>query len=150
MIFELRQYRIRNGQRERWVTLMEEEIIPFQASKGIVVVGSFVAEKAPDLYVWIRRFDNESERERLYKAVYDDSHWKNVIKPKIDTMLDRETIQVTRLHPTPRSVLRSRNGGPPESLPPQRLSLACARRCRSGFQKIYTTPPTRLHASCIA
>lgn len=106
MLFELRQYRIKNGQRERWVALMEEEIIPFQVSKGVVVIGSFVAEKEPDLYVWIRRFDNESERERLYKAVYDDPRWKDVIKPRIDAMLDRETIQVTRLNPTPRSVIR--------------------------------------------
>jgi hypothetical protein len=29
MFFELRQYRVKPGQRERWVKFMEEEIIPF-------------------------------------------------------------------------------------------------------------------------
>jgi hypothetical protein len=34
MFFELRQYRTRPGQREKWVKFMEEEIIPFQVGKG--------------------------------------------------------------------------------------------------------------------
>ena len=45
------------GTRERWVRWMEEKIIPYQVALGVVVVGSFVAEEDPDLYVWIRRFD---------------------------------------------------------------------------------------------
>jgi hypothetical protein len=105
MFFEFRQYRILDGKREEWVKLMEEEIIPFQISKGMVVVGSFVAEQEPDLYVWMRRFDSEEERVRLYKAVYESDHWLKVLKPKIDTMLDRPRIIVTRLAPTSRSVI---------------------------------------------
>jgi hypothetical protein len=106
MFFELRQYRIQEGKRAEWVQLMESEIIPFQASKGMVIVGSFVAEQEPNLYVWMRRFDSEEEREQLYKAVYETDQWNNVIKPKIDTMLDRTSIVVTRLEPTVKSVLR--------------------------------------------
>jgi len=30
MLFELRQYRIKDGLRDEWVKLMEEKIIPFQ------------------------------------------------------------------------------------------------------------------------
>jgi hypothetical protein len=73
MFFELRQYRIMSGQRERWVKLMEEEIIPFQISKGMVVVGSFVGQEEEDLYIWIRRFESEEERERLYEEVYEST-----------------------------------------------------------------------------
>lgn len=72
MFFELRQYRMRPGQREKWVKFMEEEIIPFQVSRGMVIVGSFVGQEEEDLYVWIRRFESEEERKRLYDAVYDD------------------------------------------------------------------------------
>ena len=106
MFFEFRQYRIKDGRRDEWVKLMEEEVIPFQTSKGMVVAGSFTGEQEPDLYVWIRRFDSEEERLQLYKAVYESDQWINVIKPKIDTMLDRPRIVVTRLNPTPKSVLR--------------------------------------------
>lgn len=106
MFFEFRHYRIKDGKREEWVKYMEEVIIPFQISKGMVIAGSFVAEQEPDLFVWIRRFDSEEEREKLYKAVYESDQWVNVIKPVIDTMLDRSRIVVTRLAPTSRSVIR--------------------------------------------
>ena len=69
MFFELRQYRTRPGMRKGWVEMMESEIIPFQVSKGMVIVGSFIGEEEDDLYVWIRRFDSEQDRERLYAAV---------------------------------------------------------------------------------
>ena len=105
MFFELRQYRIKNGMMDRWVKLMEEKIIPFQVDKGIVVVGSFTAADEPDLYVWIRRFESEAEAERLYKEVYESHHWTNVIRPEIDEMLDRETMKVTKLNATAKSVI---------------------------------------------
>ncbi|NLE43229.1 MAG: NIPSNAP family containing protein [Chloroflexi bacterium] len=106
MFFELRQYRTKPGQRERWVRFMEDVIIPFQVSKGMVVVGSFTGEQEDDLYVWIRRFDSEEQREQLYRAVYETDQWKDVIAPQVGEMLDRERTVVTRLMPTPRSVIR--------------------------------------------
>jgi hypothetical protein len=106
MFYELRQYRTHPGQRENWVKFMEEVIIPFQVSKGMVIAGGFVGEEEDDLYVWIRRFESEEEREQLYKAVYESDRWKNEIGPKIPEMMIREKIVVTRLIPTPKSVLQ--------------------------------------------
>jgi len=106
MFFELRQYRTKPGQRERWVKFMEEVIIPFQISKGMVVSGSFVGQEEDDLYIWIRRFESEEERQALYKAVYESDTWKNEIAPQVPEMLDRERIVVTRIEPTPKSVIR--------------------------------------------
>lgn len=106
MLFELREYRIKEGRRDDWVRFMEERIIPFQVSKGVVVVASFVAVDEPDLYVWIRRFDSVEEARRLYREVYESDTWKTEIKPEADTMLDRETMRVLKMEPTPRSVIR--------------------------------------------
>ena len=106
MLFELRRYRTHPGKREAWVRMMEEEIIPFQVSKGMVIVGSFVGEEEDDLYVWIRRFDSEEQRAELYEAVYKSDTWVNDIGPRIPELLDREKIEVTRLEPTPHSVIR--------------------------------------------
>jgi hypothetical protein len=106
MFFELRQYRTKPGQREKWVKFMEEEIIPFQTSKGMVIVGSFVGQEEDDLYVWIRRFESEDERKRQYEAVYESDHWKNVIAPQVPMMIDREAIKVTRIEATPKSVIQ--------------------------------------------
>jgi len=76
--------------RAQWVKLMEEQIIPFQTSKGVVVVGSFVAPEEDDLYVWIRRFENEAERKQLYKEIYESDFWVNEIRPQSEQMLDRD------------------------------------------------------------
>jgi hypothetical protein len=106
MLFELREYRTRPGQRDAWVRYMEERIIPFQTSKGMVIVGSWVGEQEDDLFVWVRRFDSEAERQRLYEAVYESDEWKSTIGPPISDLIDRDRIVVRRLTPTPHSVLR--------------------------------------------
>ncbi|MBV9581931.1 MAG: NIPSNAP family protein [Chloroflexi bacterium] len=103
MLFELRQYRTRPGQRENWVKYMEDVIIPFQTAKGMTILGSWVGEEEDDLFVWIRRFESEADRERLYKEVYDSAEWKEKIAPSIPQMMDREKIKVSRMTPTPRS-----------------------------------------------
>jgi hypothetical protein len=106
MLFELRQYRMKPGKKDEWDRLMEEEIIPFQTAKGMVIIGSWVGETEEDLYVWMRRFDSEEERLRLYEAVYQSDRWKNDIGPRVGELIDRSQIVVTRLNPTPHSVIR--------------------------------------------
>jgi hypothetical protein len=106
MLFELRQYRLLPGQRDNWVKFADEVMIPFQRGKGMTVVGSFVGEKEDDLFVWIRRFDSEEQREELYRAVYESEEWKNDLAPQIRGMLDRERMVITRLLPTPGSNIR--------------------------------------------
>lgn len=106
MFFELRQYRTFPGKREAWVALMEEVIIPFQVSKGMVIVGSFVGQQEDDLYIWIRRFESEEQRVALYKDVYESDYWKNDVAPKIGELLDRPRMVITRIEATPKSVIR--------------------------------------------
>ena len=106
MFFELRQYRTQPGQRDKWVRFMEEVIIPFQVSRGMVVVGSFVGEEEEDLYVWIRRFDDEEQRVQLYAAVYESDEWQKEISPQVAQMLNRSRTVVTRICPTGKSVIR--------------------------------------------
>ena len=104
--YELRQYKVLNGQMKNWLKVMQEEIIPFQVAKGMVIAGSFRGEEDESVYVWIRRFENEEKREELYGAVYDSDVWKNDISPRLSTMLDRDAMVVTRLSPTELSILQ--------------------------------------------
>lgn len=98
--YELRQYKVRPGKMEAWVKFMEEQIIPFQVAKGMVITGSFRGETDDSVYVWIRRFESEADRERLYKAVYETDHWKNAITPRVTELIDRSQINVQRIVPT--------------------------------------------------
>jgi hypothetical protein len=106
VFFELRQYRVRPGKQAEWVRMMEDEIIPFQQSQGMVILGSFTGKEDDSVYVWIRRFDSEQQREQLYEKVYQSDHWKQNIGPRIPDMIDREAINVQRIEPTPISALR--------------------------------------------
>ncbi len=102
MFYELRRYKVFEGKMDEWVEFMESEIIPFQIAKGMVITGSFRGED--DItYIWMRRFDSENERKRLYAEVYDSEEWKNRFAPRVGELLDRESIEVTRMIPTPRS-----------------------------------------------
>ena len=100
---ELRQYKVLPGKMDEWVRIMEEEIIPFQVSKGMVITASFRGETDESVYVWIRRFESEEQRVQLYKDVYESDHWKNNISPRVPSCLDRSAIVVNRIVPTPRS-----------------------------------------------
>ena len=90
MFFELRQYSIKDGQMDEWVEFMEKEIIPYQVAKGMVILGSFVGDEEKNLYIWIRRFESESEKDRLNKAVYEDSHWTKNLSPKVGELMHRD------------------------------------------------------------
>jgi hypothetical protein len=104
--YELRQYKVRPGKLAEWIKIMEEEIIPFQVSKGMVICGSFGGETDESVYVWLRRFDSEAERERLYKAVYESDFWKTKIAPRVPDYLDRSAMVITRIVPTPKSTMQ--------------------------------------------
>lgn len=104
--YELRQYKVRRGKMKEWLKMMEEEIIPFQVSKGMVITGSYRGETDDSVYVWTRRFKSEAERKRLYKAVYESDRWKNDISPRVGKLIDRSKINVQRIVPTARSVVQ--------------------------------------------
>ncbi|MFB3103840.1 MAG: hypothetical protein ACE1ZA_02835, partial [Pseudomonadales bacterium] len=70
----------------------------------MVITGSFRGEADDSVYVWMRRFESEPDRERLYAKVYESETWKNNIGPRVGELIDRDAIQVTRVVPTPLSV----------------------------------------------
>ncbi len=104
--FELRQYKIQPGKMDEWLSYMQETIIPFQISKGAVICGSFRGEEDDSVYVWIRRFESEAERERLYKDVYDSDFWKNEVAPRVSQLIEREANHIQRIVPTRLSPLQ--------------------------------------------
>jgi len=104
MFYEFRQYKMDPTRRARFAELMDAIVIPFQVSKGMVVVGAWVDEEDPTLYYWMRRFESEEERVKLYEAVYQSDGWINDVKPQLgDTV---QEIVVKRIAPSARSIIR--------------------------------------------
>ena len=104
--YEHRQYKVLPGKMDEWIRIMEDEIIPFQVSKGMVICGSFQGEEDDSVYIWLRRFESEAQREELYKVVYESDYWKTEIAPRVPEYLDRPNNVVTRIIPTTKSTVR--------------------------------------------
>ena len=121
--FELRVYQISPGKMDEWVSYMEKTIMPFQVEKGMVIHGSFVmdssdqfalvndervmnSEEKGNTYVWIRRFESQEEKVRLYKDVYESKEWLENIAPTVANLVDRNSILVQNLSSTPLSVMK--------------------------------------------
>ena len=105
MFFELRVYGMQPGKGPEFVKYMDDEIIPYQRSKGMTILASFLND-AEDTYVWIRRFKDEAEREALYDAVYNNDFWRDEIAPKLPALMDVDGLKVTILNATPRSYMQ--------------------------------------------
>jgi NIPSNAP len=104
--YEIRRYQTQPGRREEWLRYMEEVIIPFQIEQGMNVTASFIDDQDEDGYVWMRRFEDESDSDALYGAVYQHDRWKSEIGPIVNSLLILEKTVVTRVSPTPASPLR--------------------------------------------
>ena len=102
----MRQYEIRPGKMAEWLKMMDEEILPFQVARGMVIPAIFHGETDDSVFIWLRRFESEEERVRLYKAVYEDPEWVNELSPRVGQLINREMIQVQRVLATPMSILR--------------------------------------------
>tara|TARA_B100001027_G_C16042633_1_gene230573 strand:- start:73 stop:447 length:375 start_codon:yes stop_codon:yes gene_type:complete len=121
--FELRIYEVFEGQTEKWVKYFNEEIIPFQTQRGMVIHGAFNVvstdtfslvqnervmdtHQHPNIFTWIRRFEDVTHKEKLYKRVYESKEWLNDYRPKISTMINLDTVIVHNLSALEMSVMK--------------------------------------------
>ena len=104
--YEVRQYEIRPGKMAEWLKMMDDEIVPFQVARGMMIPAVFHGETDDSIFIWLRRFESEAERERLYKAVYEDPIWVNEMSPRVGKLINRETIRVQRVLASATSMLR--------------------------------------------
>ena len=121
--FELRIYQIFPGKMGEWLSFMEKTIMPFQIEQGMVIHGSFVmdssdqfalengervmnSEKKGNTYVWIRRFESQEEKVKLYNTVYESNAWVDNIAPTVANLVDRNSILVHNLSSTALSIMK--------------------------------------------
>lgn len=105
-IFEIRTYPVKEGAMDEWIAFMESTIVPFIEDKGMKVDAMFRGIEDPNVYVWIRRFDNEAHRQDLYEAVYQTDHWQTEIKPTVRRLVDVDSAVVHLVETTEGSPLQ--------------------------------------------
>lgn len=97
-IIELREYRIKTGKTQEWLTWMRDELLPYQRSKGMKILATYITQGADgaDYFVWLREFDDEASRQRLYEETYND-WWNSEIRPKVFELVEQDAISVKLL-----------------------------------------------------
>jgi hypothetical protein len=104
MFYEIRTEHARAGRGTELARYMDESVIPLHQEMGMHVVGAFTVIGDEDAFVWIRRFEDPADRQRILDAVHRDPRCAGMIDT-VSALVDR-TESVVRLEPTPGSGLR--------------------------------------------
>lgn len=82
MLVEIRTYRLRPGVRDEFVSWFEADVQPAMEAAGMNIVGPFVSTEDDDVFVYVRTFADQAERERLSQAFYDSPIWRDVLRDR--------------------------------------------------------------------
>nr|WP_221381577.1 NIPSNAP family protein [Actinoplanes polyasparticus] len=105
MFYEIRRETARPGRGEELARWMDEQAIPFHEAHGMTVVGAFIEPGEDDVFVWIRRFHSDGERQEVVERVHRDPLFESEIRPRLGELLAAGADTV-RLVPTAHSRLR--------------------------------------------
>ena len=102
MFYEIRTEHARPGRGAELARYLDETVIPLHREHGMRVVGSFTG--AADTVVWIRRFEDDADRERILDAVHQDPRCAALAATV--SALTGDPAATIRLLPTAGSALR--------------------------------------------
>ncbi|MEY2579835.1 MAG: hypothetical protein QOI49_2659 [Verrucomicrobiota bacterium] len=88
MVVEIRTYQTKPGLRDCFADFITHKSGPVQRSKGIQLLGPFVALDNENAVICLRGFRNLRERHRLRGLFYEDPEWKGVLKAQALEVLD--------------------------------------------------------------
>ncbi|TPJ75961.1 NIPSNAP family protein [Mesorhizobium sp. B2-6-2] len=91
-IVELRQYTLKPGQRETLIALFEREFVETQEATGMTVIGQFRDLDRPDMFVWLRGFEDMETRKDALSAFYGGPVWAAYRDAANATMIDSDDV----------------------------------------------------------
>lgn len=91
-VVELRQYTLRPGQRETLIALFDREFVETQEATGMTVIGQFRDIDRPDMFVWLRGFEDMEARKDALSAFYGGPVWSAHRDAASATMIDSDDV----------------------------------------------------------
>jgi hypothetical protein len=98
MLIEIRRYTIVPGRRDEFVEWFEAEVRPAMTAAGIRILGSFVSLDRDDVFVYLRGFADEEERERLTSSFHGSEAWTDGLRDRaieLETSYEVEVVRST-------------------------------------------------------
>ncbi|PAQ12306.1 NIPSNAP family protein [Mesorhizobium temperatum] len=74
-VVELRQYTLKPGRRETLIDIFDGHLIEGQEAAGMTIIGQFRDLDRPDMFVWLRGFDDMVARKDALAAFYEGPVW---------------------------------------------------------------------------
>ncbi len=96
LVIELRQYTLKQGQRDVLIDIFERHFIESQESVGACIIGQFRDLDAPDRFVWLRGFRDMPSRKLALEAFYKSAIWARQREAVNETLLDSENVLLLR------------------------------------------------------
>jgi quinol monooxygenase YgiN len=103
MFYEIRTEHAHPGRGTELAGYMDQTVIPLHQEMGMNVVGTFTVIGDEDTFVWIRRFEDAADRERILDAVHQHPRFAAIADTVSALMAGNES--TVRLEPTPGSGL---------------------------------------------
>ncbi|MBZ9763283.1 NIPSNAP family protein [Mesorhizobium sp. CA8] len=91
-VVELRQYTLKSGQRETLIALFDGEFVETQEATGMTVIGQFRDLDRPDMFVWLRGFEDMQTRKDALSAFYGGPVWAAHRDAANSTMIDSDDV----------------------------------------------------------
>lgn len=87
-ILEIRQYKIKPGQRSRFATFFSDRTLESQLQYGMPVYGQFDDLDDENVFVFLRGFSDMVDRDRRKNAYYRSPLWLNELQDEAFSMID--------------------------------------------------------------
>ncbi|MGX5843141.1 NIPSNAP family protein [Mesorhizobium sp. ArgA1] len=91
-VVELRQYTLKPGRRETLIDIFDRRFIEGQEDAGMTIIGQFRDLDRPDMFVWLRGFDDMAARKEALIAFYDGPVWAAHRDAANATMIDSDDV----------------------------------------------------------
>lgn len=91
-VVELRQYTLKPGRRETLIDIFDSRFIEGQEDAGMTIIGQFRDLDRPDMFVWLRGFDDMEARKETLTAFYDGPVWTAHRNAANATMIDSDDV----------------------------------------------------------
>ncbi|BCM18964.1 NIPSNAP family protein [Mesorhizobium sp. J8] len=91
-VVELRQYTLKPGRRETLIALFDREFVETQEATGMTVIGQFRDLDRPDMFVWLRGFEDMQARKDALSAFYGGPVWAAHRDAANATMIDSDDV----------------------------------------------------------
>jgi len=91
-VVELRQYTLKPGKRDTLIDIFDSRLIEGQEEAGMTIIGQFRDLDRPDMFVWMRGFDDMAARKDALAAFYGGPVWAAHSHAANATMIDSDDV----------------------------------------------------------